>query len=67
MVELREFEPRTFSFEGVSGPIGHRCMRCMSYELTARARRYDANPDQQIVDDDLDATFNRLIDAAQTP
>jgi hypothetical protein len=39
----------------------------MSYELTARARRYDANPDQQIVDDNLDATFNRLIDAAQTP
>ena len=25
--------------EGVSGPIGHRCMRCMSCELTARAPR----------------------------
>jgi nucleoside-diphosphate-sugar epimerase len=28
---------------------------------------YDANPDQQIVDHDLDATFDRLIAAAQTP
>jgi nucleoside-diphosphate-sugar epimerase len=28
---------------------------------------YDANRDQQIVDHDLDAAFNRLVDAAQTP
>jgi len=28
---------------------------------------YDANPDQQIVDHDLDATFDRLITVAQTP
>jgi nucleoside-diphosphate-sugar epimerase len=28
---------------------------------------FDANPGQQIVDDDLDATFDRLIAAAQTP
>ena len=28
---------------------------------------YDANPDQQIIDHDLDATFNRLIDAAPHP
>jgi nucleoside-diphosphate-sugar epimerase len=27
---------------------------------------YDANPDQQIIDHDLDATFDRLIAAAQT-
>jgi hypothetical protein len=27
---------------------------------------FDANPDQQKVDDDLDATFDRLIAAAQT-
>jgi hypothetical protein len=28
---------------------------------------FDANPDQQIVDPDLDATFDHLIAAAQTP
>jgi nucleoside-diphosphate-sugar epimerase len=28
---------------------------------------FDANPDQQVVDDHLDATFDRLIAAAQTP
>ena len=28
---------------------------------------YDANPDQQIIDHDLDATFDRLIDAAPHP